>query len=60
MKEKKIQKSMPQRYLLDDIKVGKKERINKKAVKQRVKQKNNQNEPQFFNPFFFLERDNSK
>lgn len=52
MKEKKIQKSMPQRYLLDDIKVGKKERINKKAVKQRVKQKNNQNEPQFFNPFF--------
>lgn len=60
MKEKKIQKSMPQRYLLDDIKVGKKERINRKAVKQRVKQKNNQNEPQFFNPFFFLERDNSK
>lgn len=51
---------MPQRYLLDDTKVGKKERINKKAVKQRVKQKNNQNEPQFFNPFFFLERDNSK
>ena len=53
MKEKtKIQKSIPQTYLLDDIKVGNKERINIKAEKQRVKHKNNQNEPQFFNPFF--------